>query len=159
FKESRFVNCIVFMPFYVFLRRVWLRIALRRHLLLVYFGVRCPAPSINRPPCTFRAHLRTLLCLPCCAYPAALLIIFALTLLCPFPTLRLPLTLLCSYFSSHLPCCALPYLSTLTLLRPYFSSHSRCAPKKKNLDKAGKEKRKKMEQKRKSEKKNNRAEG
>ena len=65
---------------------------------------------------------------PCCAYPALPLFFFALTLLCPYPALRLPLTgcaviflrtlavltLLCSYFSTRLPCWALNLFS-LTL--------------------------------------------
>src|SRR5690348_4747019 len=45
-------------------------------------------------------------------YPAVpLLILFSLTLLYPFPAFRLPLTLLCPYFSSHLPCCALIFFA------------------------------------------------
>ena len=68
--------------------------------------------------------------LPCCAYPAvSLLILFSLTLLCPFPAFRLPLTLLCSsLFYFHLPCCAFSRFSLpFTLLCPsLFYFHLPC---------------------------------
>ncbi len=74
-------------------------------------------------------------------YPAVpLLILFSLTLLCPYPAFRLPLTLLCPYFSAlalqrpaapyyfiftypAVPLFFCTYYSLLrTLLRPYFFS-------------------------------------
>ena len=79
------------------------------------------APSSQRDECTkIRAlpwetsgdEVSPLQGLPCCA------LIFLRT----YPAV---LTLLCSYFSSHLPCCAL-ILFSLTLLYPSFYFHLPC---------------------------------
>src|SRR6266480_2435771 len=75
--------------------------------------------SFYIPMSALRAHvlrvcadqLRTLLRLPCCAYPAVPLILFSLNV-----------TLLFPYFSSsHLPCCA---LKKIFFFRTYPASHA-----------------------------------